>query len=72
MRFGDVVKDFIIHVIFATDKAIAQEARRCCSDFLAGWFETIAFMRTNKAKTVAIAQQVMGTDEKTTAASTTS
>src|SRR6202051_85791 len=24
MRFGDVVKDFIMHVIFATDKAITQ------------------------------------------------
>ena len=24
LRFGDLVKDFIIHVIFATDKAIAQ------------------------------------------------
>src|SRR5262249_8638384 len=25
LRFGDLVQDFIIHVIFATDKAIAEK-----------------------------------------------
>src|SRR5262249_39025271 len=35
--------------------------------FLAGWLETIAFMRKNKPETVAIAQEVMGTDAQTTA-----
>jgi NitT/TauT family transport system substrate-binding protein len=65
MRFGDVAKDFIMHVIFATDKAIAEKPA-ALSAFLKGWFETIAFMRQNKAKSVAIAQTVMGTDEKTT------
>ncbi len=66
MRFGDVAKDFIMHVIFATDKAIAENPA-ALSAFIKGWFETIAFMRHNKAKSVAIAQTVMGTDEKTTA-----
>ena len=28
MRFGDVAKNFIMHVIFATDTAMAEEARR--------------------------------------------
>ena len=65
MRFGDVAKNFIMHVIFATDKAIAQKPDDLKA-FLQGWFETIAFMRQNKAKSVAIAMQVMGTDEKTT------
>jgi NitT/TauT family transport system substrate-binding protein len=65
MRFGDVAKYFIMHVIFATDKAIAQKPDQLKA-FLQGWFETIAFMRQNKAKSVAIAMQVMGTDEKTT------
>src|SRR5262245_62877269 len=53
VRFTDI-KDFHIHVIFATDKLIAgkPEALRA---FLKGWFETIAFMRKNKAETVAIA-----------------
>jgi ABC-type nitrate/sulfonate/bicarbonate transport system substrate-binding protein len=65
MRFGDVAKDFIMHVIFATDKAIVQRPD-ALKAFLQGWFETIAFMRKNKAKSVAIAMQVTGTDEKTT------
>ena len=67
LRFGDLVKDFHIHVIFATDKAIADKPdtlRR----FLKGWFETMAYMRANKAKTVAIAMEAMGTDAPTAAA----
>ena len=66
MRFGDL-KDFHVHVIFATDKAIAEKPdllRR----FLAGWFDTIAFMRKDKAKTVDIAKTVMGTDQPAAAA----
>jgi NitT/TauT family transport system substrate-binding protein len=65
MRFGDVVKDFIMHVIFATDQAMAQKPADL-SAFVKGWFESIAYMRANKAKSVAIAMTVMGTDEKTT------
>jgi ABC-type nitrate/sulfonate/bicarbonate transport system substrate-binding protein len=65
MRFGDVAKHFIMHVIFATDVAIAQKPTTLTA-FLGGWFETIAFMRANKAKSVAIAMTVMGTDETTT------
>lgn len=65
MRFGDVAKYFIMHVIFATDKAIAQKPEMLKA-FLQGWFETIAFMRANKAKSVAIAMPVMGTDETMT------
>jgi len=65
LRFGDLVKDFHIHVIFATDKAIAArpDALRA---FLRGWFGTIAFMRANKTETVAIAREVMDTDAATT------
>jgi NitT/TauT family transport system substrate-binding protein len=64
MRFGDVAKDFILHVIFATDSAIAEKPAML-SAFLKGWFETIAFMRHNKAKSVAVAMEVMGTNENT-------
>jgi len=66
LRFGDLVKDFHIHVIFATDKAIAAKPA-ALRGFLKGWFETIALMRADKAKTVAIAGEVMGTDAATTA-----
>ena len=66
MLFGDLLKDFHVHVIFATDKAIATKPATL-QKFLAGWFDTIAFMRKDKAKTVEIAQQVMGTDGPTAA-----
>jgi len=65
LRFNDLVKDFHIHVIFATDKTIAAKPA-ALRGFLAGWFETIAFMRANKDKTVEIAKDVMGTDDATT------
>jgi NitT/TauT family transport system substrate-binding protein len=61
MRFGDIVKDFHIHVIFATNKLIAAKPDALRS-FLKGWFETIAFMRAHKAETVAIAADVMNKD----------
>jgi ABC-type nitrate/sulfonate/bicarbonate transport system substrate-binding protein len=64
LRFNDLVKDFILHVIFATDKAVADKPE-ALRGFLAGWFETIAFMRKDKAKSVEIAAQVMGTDAAT-------
>jgi len=67
LRFGDLVKDFHIHVIFATDKAIAEKPD-ALRRFVKAWFETIAFMHAQKDKTVAIAMEVMGSDARTTAA----
>jgi ABC-type nitrate/sulfonate/bicarbonate transport system substrate-binding protein len=61
MRFGDLVKDFHIHVIFATNKDIAEKPA-ALRNFLKGWFETIKFMRANKAETVDIAKDVIGKD----------
>ena len=60
VRFGDI-KDFHIHVIFATDKLIAGRPQAVRA-FLKGWFETIAFMRKNKPETVAIASDVTHKD----------
>jgi ABC-type nitrate/sulfonate/bicarbonate transport system substrate-binding protein len=65
LRFGELVKDFHIHVIFATDTAIASKPD-ALRNFLAGWFETISFMRKNKTETVEITKDVMGTDAETT------
>jgi ABC-type nitrate/sulfonate/bicarbonate transport system substrate-binding protein len=51
VNFGDVVKDFHIEAIYATLDVIQHrpdDVRR----FLAGWFETIAYMRAHKAETV--------------------
>jgi ABC-type nitrate/sulfonate/bicarbonate transport system substrate-binding protein len=60
VRFTDI-KDFHIHVIFATDALIAGRPQAVRS-FLKGWFETIAFMRKNKPETVAIASEVTHKD----------
>ena len=62
LEFGDYIKDFHTHVIFATADAIEKrpdQVRR----FLAGWIEVIAFMAANKDETVHIARQVTGLDE---------
>lgn len=64
VRFTDI-KDFHIHVIFATDKTIATKPE-VVRNFLKGWFETIAFMRANKAETVKIAMQVTDKDQDIT------
>jgi NitT/TauT family transport system substrate-binding protein len=67
VRFTDI-KDFHIHVIFATNKLIAEHPD-AVRGFLKGWFETIAFMRKNKPETVAIAKEVTGKDEDVVARS---
>ena len=65
VSFTDIT-DFHIHVIFATDKLITEHPELVRA-FLKGWFETIAFMRGNKAETVAIAAEVTSKDEDVTA-----
>jgi NitT/TauT family transport system substrate-binding protein len=64
-RFGRIVKDFHLHVMFATNKAIAAKPE-AIRNFIAGWFEAIRFMRENKRKTIEIASDVMGTDSELT------
>jgi ABC-type nitrate/sulfonate/bicarbonate transport system substrate-binding protein len=58
LSFGDLVKDFHIHVIFATNKLMATRPGAVRA-FLAGWLDTIAFMRANKGKTVETAMAVL-------------
>jgi ABC-type nitrate/sulfonate/bicarbonate transport system substrate-binding protein len=66
VRFGDLVKDFHIHVIFATNKDIAEKPD-ALRNFLKGWFDTIRFMRANKGETVEIAKDVIQKDADITA-----
>lgn len=57
VKMGDVIPEFLAHVIFASNDLIAKNpdlVRR----FLKAWFETIAYMSTHEAETVKIAQQV--------------
>jgi NitT/TauT family transport system substrate-binding protein len=58
LRFGDIVPDFINHITYASDNIIDQHPDEVRA-FLAAWFETVAWMRQNKAETVAIAAPVM-------------
>eukprot|EP01037_Dinobryon_pediforme_P029607 gene29607-33315_t len=64
VRFLDI-KDFHIHVIYATDKVIAEKPD-VVKAFLAGWFESIRFMRSHKAETVKIAADVTQKDPEVT------
>jgi len=54
--------DFHTHVIFARDELIAKRPE-LVERFLRGWFETIAFMRANKERTVEITAKVLNLDK---------
>jgi len=54
VKYGDRVKDFHVHVIYASDKLI-KENPKALRDFLAGWLETIAFMKNNKDQAIDLA-----------------
>ena len=60
-RYGDVIKDFHTFLIYARNPFI-QERPQAVRAFLAGWFDTIAYVRANKAETVAIAVDVLAQD----------
>ena len=61
VKFGDTIKDFHLYVIFATDDLI-QKRPQAVRGFLAGWYETIAWMKANKSQAVAIAAKVQNVD----------
>jgi ABC-type nitrate/sulfonate/bicarbonate transport system substrate-binding protein len=48
---SDIVKDFMIHTIYASDQ-MTRERPDVVRRFLKGWFDTIAFMRHNKDETI--------------------
>jgi len=58
LRFGDIVPDFINHITYASNKIIAEHPDEVRA-FLAGWFETVAWMRKKKDETVKLAAPVM-------------
>jgi ABC-type nitrate/sulfonate/bicarbonate transport system substrate-binding protein len=60
LNFGDIVKDFIIHVIY-TNNEFRKEHPDQVRRFLAGWFETIAYMKTHKAESVKVSARIMNT-----------
>jgi NitT/TauT family transport system substrate-binding protein len=52
------VDHFITHVIFVREEVIEKRSQAVRA-FLQGWFNTIAFMKANKAKTVEITTKVL-------------
>ncbi|HLI20502.1 MAG TPA: ABC transporter substrate-binding protein [Stellaceae bacterium] len=54
ISLGKVAPDFITHVVYARKALIAGHPNEV-KEFLAGWFETVEWMRTHKAETVKIA-----------------
>jgi NitT/TauT family transport system substrate-binding protein len=68
VKFGDRIKDFHVHVIYASDSLIAGNPD-ALKAFLAGWFETIAFMRDHRQETIDIAVKQTGVSPGVAAAS---
>lgn len=58
VKYGDVVKEYINHVIYASNDMIAKRPNDVRA-FLAAWFETVAFFRSHKAETVEISARVL-------------
>jgi NitT/TauT family transport system substrate-binding protein len=57
VHFGDIVPTFIMHVIFANTDAIEKRPDDL-KKFLAGWFDTIRYMRAHKDDVVRIGAEV--------------
>ncbi len=56
--FGDIVKHFYTHVIFATDE-IVDKRPALLQRFLRSWFKTVAFMKANREFTVKSEQRTL-------------
>lgn len=59
VQFGDIIKTFHIYVLYAR-KAFAAQNPDAVRGFLAGWFETIDYMKQHRAETIAIVQKSAG------------
>jgi NitT/TauT family transport system substrate-binding protein len=57
--YGDLVKDFHMQIILATDKIIASKPETVRA-FMAAWLETVAYAKAHKEETLAITQKVLG------------
>ena len=57
VRMGDIIPDFLGHVIFASNDLIAKDPA-LLRRFLQAWFATIAFMEKNEAATLKVAQEI--------------
>jgi ABC-type nitrate/sulfonate/bicarbonate transport system substrate-binding protein len=58
VRFGKVITAYINHVITASNDVIAKRPDDV-KKFLAGWFESVAYLKTHKAEEVQFAAQLL-------------
>ena len=58
VKYGDVVKDYINHVIYATNALIADHPEDVRA-FLAAWFESVVYFKTHKQDVIDIDTQVL-------------
>jgi len=58
VNFGTIIPDFIVHIIYATKK-VTEQRPEAVRGFLAGWFETIAWMKSHKDETIALVAPIM-------------
>lgn len=56
VQFGDLIKTFHVYVIYAR-RDFAAQSPRAVSNFLAGWFDTVAYMQAHRAETIGILQR---------------
>jgi NitT/TauT family transport system substrate-binding protein len=56
LHFGDKIEDFHTHVLFATNKVI-EEKPNVVRAFIAGWKETVDFMRDNPKEAIPLANK---------------
>ncbi len=57
VNYGDTIKTFLTHVIYATDTMMQKHPDQLRA-FLAGWYETMKFMKAHKADTIRITSKV--------------
>jgi ABC-type nitrate/sulfonate/bicarbonate transport system substrate-binding protein len=62
-NFGDLVRTFHTHMIFASDALIAKNPD-AVKAFIVGWFQTVKAMQDDKAQTVKDLQDILGLDAK--------
>jgi ABC-type nitrate/sulfonate/bicarbonate transport system substrate-binding protein len=58
VHFNDIVPNFHIHVMFASNDFIKNHPATL-KNFIAGWFDSLDYMRSHKAESVKIASQVL-------------
>jgi NitT/TauT family transport system substrate-binding protein len=58
LYFGDIIKDFIQNAAYARRDLVAADPDRV-RRFLAGWYETIAYMGTHKAESIKVALPIV-------------